>query len=924
VGELPGPTADPAAPVAAGVRLTGAQAIALFDAQAGSRHLDLAARYLRACGRGFYTIGSAGHEADAAVGAALRPSDPALLHYRSGGFYLARAAQVPGSEPLRDVLLGLVGAADEPIAGGRHKVFGHHGLAVIPQTSTIASHLPRAVGIAFSIGRAGKLGVPSPWPADAITVASFGDASASHSTATGAINAACRTAYQGLPMPLLLVCEDNGLGISVRTPDGWVAAAYSGRPALRYFSADGSDPVACFDAACEAAAYVRSSRSPAFLHLTVVRFLGHAGSDAEVGYRTRAEIEASYARDPLLGTASVIVSAGLLTPGQVISRYEALRVEVRTIADEAVTHRGLASRAEVTGPLAPRSPDRVALRAAVAARPAARERAFGSRLPEDAGPLTLADAINHGLADALAAYPGLMVFGEDVGRKGGVYGVTRGLARRFGAGRVFDTLLDEQAILGLALGAGLSGLLPVPEIQYLAYLHNAEDQLRGEAASLQFFSAGQYRNPMVVRVAGLAYQKGFGGHFHNDNAVGVLRDIPGLVVAVPARASDAAAMLRTCLAAAYVDGTVCVFLEPIALYHTRDLYEAGDDAWRSPYADPQRWAAEHVPMGHGRGYGGGTDLTLVTFGNGVPMSLRVARRLAAAGAGVRVFDLRWLAPLPAEQLFREASLTGRVLVVDETRQSGGVSEGVIAALTDAGYRGTMARVTSADSYIPLGDAAAHVLLSEAEIELAARRLLEWPAALRDAELFEGQFHHIGTVVPAVVGGDEVVADHQRVVEHATDLDVVGFVGVGAEGAEQRAQVIHAPVVDAPQALGDRLLAPGPVADSQVDRHHAGGDEREQPQQPDARVAAVTLEPLEHLIGSRSLPGVEHRLEQRAPVGEVPVEAAPGDAEGLGERLDPYGVRAARGQGPQSLFDPFAAGRSGRRGHHISLSHPARH
>jgi 2-oxoisovalerate dehydrogenase E1 component len=728
-------TADPAAPVAAGTRLTGEQAIALFDAQAGSRHLDLAARYLRSSGRGFYTIGSAGHEADAAVGAALRPSDPALLHYRSGGFYLARAAQVPGSEPLRDVLLGLVGAADEPIAGGRHKVFGHHGLAVIPQTSTIASHLPRAVGIAFSIGRAGKLGVPSPWPADAIAVASFGDASASHSTATGAINAACRTAYQGLPMPLLLVCEDNGLGISVRTPDGWVAAAYSGRPALRYFSADGSDPVACFDAACEAAAYVRSSRSPAFLHLNVVRFLGHAGSDAEVSYRTRAEIEASYARDPLLGTAGVMVSAGLLTPEQVVGRYEALRAEVRTIADEVVTHRGLASRAEVTGPLAPRSPDRVALRAAVAGRPAARERAFGSRLPEDAGPLTLADAINHGLADALAAYPELMVFGEDVGRKGGVYGVTRGLARRFGAGRVFDTLLDEQAILGLALGAGLSGLLPVPEIQYLAYLHNAEDQLRGEAASLQFFSAGQYRNPMVVRVAGLAYQKGFGGHFHNDNAVGVLRDIPGLVVAVPARAQDAAPMLRTCLAAAQVDGTVSVFLEPIALYHTRDLYQPGDDAWRSPYAGPQRWAAEHVPMGYGRGYGSGTDLTLVTFGNGVPMSLRVAQRLAGAGAGVRVFDLRWLAPLPAEQLFREASLTGRVLVVDETRQSGGVSEGVIAALTDAGYRGTIARVTSADSYIPLGDAAAHVLLSEAEIELAARRLLGWPATLLDAEVF---------------------------------------------------------------------------------------------------------------------------------------------------------------------------------------------
>jgi len=714
-----------------GGSLTNEQLLGLFDAQAGSRHLDLAARYLRAEGRGFYTIGSAGHEANAAVAAALRPTDPALLHYRSGAFYLARAAQVPGSlmtgaQPLLDVLLGLTGAADEPIAGGRHKVFGHYDLAVIPQTSTIASHLPRAVGVAFSIDRSAKLGVPCDWPRDAIAVASFGDASASHSTATGAINAACRTAYAGLPVPLLLLCEDNGLGISVRTPDGWIAAAHSGRPALRYFSADGSDPQACYDAAAAAASHVRATRSPAFLHLRVVRFLGHAGSDAEISYRTEAEIAADYARDPLLGTARLIVGGGLLGPRQLAERYEAIRAQVRELADKAATHRKLSTRAEVVAPLAPRQPDKVARQAATAAAPREREGAFGARRPEESGPLTLADTINRALADALALYPQMLAFGEDVGRKGGVYGLTRGLLRRFGAGRVFDTLLDEQSILGLGLGAGLSGLLPVPEIQYLAYLHNAEDQLRGEAASMQFFSAGQYRNPMVVRVAGLAYQKGFGGHFHNDNAVGVLRDIPGLVVAVPSRAQDAAAMLRTCLAAAVVDGTVSVFLEPIALYHTRDLYEPGDEAWLSAYAGPEHWAPEHVPVGHGRAYPSHVsddDITLVTFGNGVPMSLRAARTLAADGIGARVFDLRWLAPLPEEQLLAEARRTGRVLVVDETRRSGGVSEGVITALADGGFTGRIARVCAADSYVPLGDAASLVLVSEPEIGAAARRLL---------------------------------------------------------------------------------------------------------------------------------------------------------------------------------------------------------
>src|SRR5699024_4768866 len=132
-------------------------------------------------------------------------------------------------------------------------------------------------------------------------------------------------------------------------------------------------------------------------------------------------------------------------------------------------------------------------------------------------------------------------------------------------------------------------MLPIPEIQYLAYLHNAEDQLRGEAATLQFFSAGAYRNPMVVRIAGYGYQKGFGGHFHNDNSVAVLRDIPGLVVASPARSDDAAAMLRTCVAAGLADGTVSAFVEPIALYHTRDLHEQGDGLWTDPYPSPDQW-----------------------------------------------------------------------------------------------------------------------------------------------------------------------------------------------------------------------------------------------------------------------------------------------------------------------------------------------
>ena len=724
------PLRDPSLPIRDGSSLTGEHALRIFEAQATSRHLDIAARRLRAKGKGYYTIGSAGHEGNAAVAAALRVDDPALLHYRSGGFYAARALASGATDPIRDVLLGIVAAASESMAGGRHKVFGHRALHIIPQTSTIASHLPRAVGVALGIARARKLGCALPWSQDAIVVTSFGDASANHSTATGAIHAAIHCAHQNLPLPILFVCEDNGLGISVRTPRGWIESAYGSRPHLRFFDADGADLAGAFDTASEAAAYVRTQRRPAFLRLGAVRLGGHAGSDVESSYRSPDEIREGLDRDPLIASAHLLVDSGVATPEEVLSVYLGVAARVAVVQDEVADARRLETAEEVMEPLARARPDHV--RESVLTHAPADRRAafFEGKLPEEEGPLTLALAINRALADTLAARPTALLFGEDVGRKGGVYGVTRRLIDRAGAGRVFDTILDEQSILGLALGTSLCGFLPIPEIQYLAYLHNAEDQLRGEAATLAFFSQGQYTNGMVVRIAGYGYQKGFGGHFHNDDAIAVLRDIPGLVIASPARPEDAAPMLRTCVAAAREDGRVCVFLEPIALYHTRDLHEDGDGAWLAPYAAPDAWEREHAPVGQGRTHGDGADLTLITFGNGLHMSLRVARRLEREhGVRARVLDLRWLAPLPVADILREAEMTGRVLVVDETRASGGVSEGVLSALIDGGYHGRMARVTSKDSFIPLGDAANLVLLSEQEIEHAA---LSLTADLREA------------------------------------------------------------------------------------------------------------------------------------------------------------------------------------------------
>ena len=684
----------------------------LFDAQARSRHVDFAARVLQAEGRAFYTIGSAGHEANAAVAMALRPTDPALLHYRSGAFFVARAMQVAGSTPVADLLASLMSATSDPISGGRHKVIGHPDLAILPQTSTIASHLPRALGMAFTIDRGV---VQTPWPDDAIVVASLGDASLNHSTATGALNAAGYLTHQGAPVPLLVVCEDNNIGISVPSPKGWTAKTLTNLPGVEYFYCDGSDTHKLLATASAAVDYVRTQRKPAALHLKTVRFMGHAGSDVELAYRSKAEIEADYSADPLLVTAKALVASGATTPERILHRYEELRIEVTAASDAPVTH--LSSAKDVMAPLA-LQPDPNA-EAPALAPPEQRRAAFAEKLPEEAGPMTLAMAINAALTDLMAADSGVLVFGEDVARKGGVYGVTRGLRARFGARRVFDTLLDEQTVLGTALGAAVCGALPIPEIQYLAYLHNAEDQLRGEAATLRFFSDGQYQNGMILRIAGLAYQRGFGGHFHNDNSLAVLRDIPGLVVGVPASAADAPGMLRTMAVLARSEGRVCVLVEPIALYHSRDLHQ-GDEAWLAPYI-----AKNRIPLGRTASYPAHSsgrhrlaarpDTLIVTFGNGLAMSLRARGWAMEHDSPADVLDLRWLSPLPVEDLISHSSGRERVIIADETRHSGGVAESVVATLIDHGFAGQIIRLNSADSIIPLGPAASTVLLDETTI-----------------------------------------------------------------------------------------------------------------------------------------------------------------------------------------------------------------
>ncbi len=702
--------------------LDGAQLITIFEAQVLSRQLDRVSRKLQARGEGFYTIGSSGHEGNAAIAAAFKPTDMAFLHYRGAAFQIMRSNQLPTKEqpdPLWDMLLSFTTSSEDPISGGRHKVLGSKALNIPPQTSTIASHLPKAVGAAYSIGL-GKHITPEHQALDdeSVVLCSFGDASLNHSTAQGALNTASWLSYQQAPLPLVFVCEDNGIGISVETPENWVQVSVTQRPALHYINCNGLDVVATYRAACEAEQHALSQQQPVFLHMQCVRLMGHAGPDTERAYLSKQQIEQNEAHDPLLYTARRLINEQILSNDEVIALYNGIEERTFSTAEKAIKRPRLQEAKQVMASIVP--PKRTCKKPPAISK-AQREAAFGQAdMLAINKPQHMAKLINFTLTELMLKHPELILMGEDVGPKGGVYGVTQRLHKRFGARRVVDTLLDEQSILGLAIGLAHNGFIPLPEIQFLAYLHNAEDQLRGEAATLPFFSNGQYSNPMVVRIAGLGYQKGFGGHFHNDNSLAVLRDIPGLIVACPSNGHDAALMLQECVRLAREEQRIVAFVEPIALYMTKDLHEQGDNSWTQVYADLK--STQRIGLHEVGQSGNGTDLAIVSYANGYYLSRQAQADLAAQNINARVIDLRWIAPLAEEAILAATADCDKVLIVDECRRSGSPSEALMTLFSERSEQ-TVRRYTAEDSFIATGPAYAATLPSREGIVAAAQALL---------------------------------------------------------------------------------------------------------------------------------------------------------------------------------------------------------
>jgi len=610
-----------------------------------------------------YQFSARGHDlAQVLLGLQLKDGDAACGYYRSRPLLLALGV------PLADALgsgMGLAGGYSDgrdigvvfnyPNPGGAH---------ALPMCGGVGAQYTPAAGWAQAI--AYKQRVLKEGPEDSLALVLGGDASC----ATGGFWSAL-TIVTTQQLPLLIYVEDNGYGISVpseyQTPGKDIAANLASFSGLTIFNGDGTDPFEASKLIHDAMTHVRTQRSPALLRVTVPRLEGHSFQDTQA-YKSEAEVKSEWARDPLPKLKTFVSKMQLGEPQWAnLEREVAWQVEAARVEAEA---RGVAAAETVTnnvffeGEMSQVGGGAGLSLEGTTDQPAA----TGQRI-------NMVTAIRRTLEQELEANPRVLVFGEDVGPKGGVHAVTLGLQERFGRERVFDTSLNEEGIVGRAVGMALAGLMPVPEIQFRKYAEPATEQIH-DCGTMRWRTHNRFAAPMVLRVPGGFFKCGDPWH-SMTNEVEFIHN-PGWKVAVPSNAQDAVGLLRGSLRGN----------DPVLFFEHRAML---DDSWaRRP------WPGDDyvLPFGRARKTREGDKITIVTWG-------AMVRRCEAAAEGVSadVIDLRTLQPWDRDMVLDSVRGTRRCLIVHEDLRTGGFGAEIAAVVADEAFLdldAPVARVTMPD------------------------------------------------------------------------------------------------------------------------------------------------------------------------------------------------------------------------------------
>lgn len=662
-----------------------------------SREMDrLEVEQLTPQGKVKYQFSAGGHEL-AQVLLALHmdhPHDAATVYYRSRPFLLAS-----GLTPVEAFAAGMARTGSPSEGRDVGVVFNmprRSGATVLPSSGDVGAQYTPAAGWAQAIQYRQRVLGETGWQG-ALAAATGGESSTAANGFWAALNMAA-----SLDLPLLFFIEDNGYGISVpgelQTPGGNIAENLKGFRCLKIYEADGWEPQDALEKVQLAVRHVRSANGPAFLRMRVARLLGHTFVDDQA-YKSVEQRELDTQRDPLEHLKDWLIRSGYAQEKITALEMEVCQ-EVQQAAAEAESRPGPNGKdirkfvffdgaAPLQGGLRPEVP--------------LLPLAYNEPQPEGTR-IGVLEAVRRVLTAEMEHNPRLLVFGEDVGVKGGVHGATAGMQKRFGAERVFDTSLSEEGIMGRAVGMALAGLLPVPEIQFRKYADPAHEQIN-DLGSLRWRTANHFAAPVVVRIP-VGYGKKTGDPWHSVTGEAIYAHMIGWRIAFPSNAEDAAGLMRTALRSD----------DPTFFFEHRALLDTPEG--RRPYPGDDYC----LPFGTARQVLEGRDLLVVTWGEMVHRCLEAANGLDGQ---VRILDLRTIIPWDRGAVLAGAREIGKVLIVHEDGITGGFGAEIAAVVAGEAFEfldAPVQRMAVPDIPIPYNLGAMEAILPNAE---TIREKMKW-------------------------------------------------------------------------------------------------------------------------------------------------------------------------------------------------------